>query len=120
MSNNEIKRFKAEELEPRDIIWGDAYAAAAILENLTLDISEEEVEKLMNDGFKAGLNAFKTMVAKSGDASKEIDKFIGSLFGITGDEWHNMKMGEAFKALKKLTEKEDLVDFFGVVKGLMS
>jgi len=103
------------ELKIRQLIWNDIYDVADIVKGMDIKVPEGE-----RDPQKAGMIMMKSMLGQTKGAKKQINEFLGSLFGITGAEFGKLSLSESIKAIKQLSELEDLKDFFDSVGQLMS
>lgn len=103
----------------RKLIWNDAYEAAKILKKITIKLTKDDIEKIDNQ-YAAGINAIKNAIADSGEARKEIDAFLGGLFGMTGEEFNQLDMDEAIECIEAFTSAQGAPRFFKLVGRLMS
>ena len=108
------------DLKIRQLKFNDIYDAAKILKNIKVELTEEELTRVSNDGIKAGITVIKNIVAESKEAKEEINSFLGGLFGITGEEFGELNMVQTAKCIKQLKELEGISGFFDAVGQLMS
>jgi len=64
----------------------------------------------------SGIMIFKNMIAEVGEAKKEVDEFLGSLFNITGEEFNKLPLMVAANCVKQFKNMEGFDDFFSSVK----
>lgn len=99
----------------RDLVWKDTYKMSRILKkmdmqfNISGDMSQEE----------AGVEMFLTFAENMHLAGKEASDFLGDLFGMTGEEFDNLPIGEAMSKLKEFMEIPDMPDFLESARKLM-
>ena len=103
-------------LQIRELIWNDVYTAAKILKPLKVDASDIKPDDL---NIVAGITIFKNMIANVGDARVEVDEFLGSLFGLTGDEFNKLPLFKAVNCMKQFKQVDGFDDFFSSVKDIM-
>lgn len=103
----------------RELKWNDAYEAAKILKGITIELTEQDVESATNQ-YAAGINAIKNAIANSGRARKEIDSFVGGLFGLSGEEFNQLPMDEAMDCMDAFMSAKGSMRFFKLVGRLMS
>jgi hypothetical protein len=103
-------------LKIRELVFDDVYIAAEILKSIEIDLTK--VDMSSSDPKAVGVNVIKHIVGNSGTAKVEINNFLGSLFGITGEEFGKLKIKQSINCIKQIKELEGLSDFFDSVKDL--
>lgn len=106
-----------KELKIRQLVFDDVYAAAEILKSIKIDMTDVDMNE--SDSKVLGINVIKNIIGNAGTAKAEINNFLGSLFGITGEEFGKLSFSQSVKCIKQVKELEGLGDFFGSVKDMM-
>lgn len=111
-------------MKMKELVFGDVFEAAEIAKTLKINLSEDDLAKLENDGVKAGIQIILNLVGnlKVNNADVAIEKFLGHLFGITGEEFHNLGLKDTtlvIKELTKLKKSGEMLDFLDAVGHLM-
>jgi|LGVE01.1.fsa_nt_gb hypothetical protein len=106
-----------KKLKMREVIWNDVYTAAEILKPLKANLNGVDIEN--DNAVVSGIMIFKNMIAEIGDAKKEMDEFLGSLFDITGEEFNKLPLMIAANCIKQFKKQEGFEDFFDLVKDSM-
>lgn len=101
----------------RELVFDDVYKMAEILKSIKIDVSDEELANSDNSMVR-GVTIFKNVIGNSSTAKKEINEFLGSLFGISGDEFGKLPFIQSMKCIKQFKEIEGFEDFFNSVKDL--
>ena len=110
--------MKLKELE-----FNDVFELSKILKNLKIELSKEELDRLGNDGIKAGIQLFLNIIGNLQSSKKEINTFLGHLFGISGDEFGKLGIKDTTNCLKEFNELKktgEFKDFLDAVGQLMS
>ncbi len=106
-------------MQIRNLIWNDVYAAAKIVKKIKIDITEEELERFGENVQVAGVNIIKNMIGNTPEAQEEINEFLGSLFGITGEEFGQLSFDEVFGCFDQFRNLKGIDSFFKSVGQLM-
>ena len=110
-------------MKMKELKFNDVYEVAELIKTIKFEISEEDLEKLGNDGVKAGIQLIKNVIGDIKESKTEMNKLLGYLFGITGDEFGELGMKDVASVLRQIAQYKktpDFLDFLDAVSQLMS
>lgn len=109
-----------KELKARQLEFDDTYEAVKILKNVNIELTEAQLEEIQQGNLTAAINIMKNIVADAGKAKKEINAFLGGLFGISGEEFGHLGFAQSMDCMKQIKNLEGVGDFMSAVGQLMS
>jgi len=110
-------------MKMKELKFNDVYEVAELIKTIKFEISEEDLQKLENDGVKAGIQLVKNIIGDIKESKTEMNSLLGYFFGITGEEFGNLNMKDTTLVLKELAKYKkttDFLDFLDAVSLLMS
>lgn len=99
----------------RDLIMQDVYKMSKILKKMGLKPQINDGESVEQVGLGILLLVFENLHM----AQDEVNDFMGSLVGITGDEFGKLPFDEGSKHLEEFKNKPGIVNFFKSARRLM-
>lgn len=98
------------DLKIREVVFDDLYDFLATLEDVKFSYKPDPNKSTTEVGFEA----IKTLLASLPTAKVKLNKFLGSLVGLSGEDFGKLPMKDSGKVLKTLIEALKDSDFFSL------
>jgi len=106
------------ELKVRRLGWGDTFKLSKILKKMNLKIDTSEIANKIDPtqppekvGLQAILPIFLQALENLHLAEVEINDFLGSLVGISGQQFDELSMEEGLSVINQLASQKGIADF---------
>lgn len=115
---------ESKELKVRKLSWGDTFKLSKILKKMNLKIDASEIAKnidpedlktgtmsLEKAGLQAMIPIFLQALENLHQAEPEVNEFLGSLVGITGEEFGKLPIEDGIAVIGQLAGQKGVSDF---------
>jgi len=103
----------------RQLKTNDVFSMSRILKKLNINPKEIKIDATENWDEQFGIAIILKIAENAHLAQTEINDFLGSLSGMTGEEFGNLPITKSIEIIKEFKELDGLADFFGRVGQLM-
>lgn len=101
--------MKENELVVRKIIFNDLYEFLKIIQDVKIDL---EVKTEGHNKFAVGIEFIKSLIANFYTAKEKTNIFLGSLVGLSGEDFGNLALKDSAKVLMAFIEVAKDANFF--------
>lgn len=102
----------------KQLEFNDIYELADIVKDLDFELTDDEIKQFEGDTTKAGIRMYKKALGNLKKTKPALNKFLGHMFGMSGEEFGKLglrDLGDALKQLNDLKNSEEVKLFFELV-----
>jgi len=110
--------MEEKELVIREIIFDDIYEFLKIIEDVKINLAISTDDQGKNK-FAIGVEFIKLIIANFYTAREKTDKFLGSLVGLSGEEFGKLPLKKSAPVLSAFIKEAKEADFFALFSSIL-